>query len=64
MKKILMIEAFENESNVGDADGEYYRSIGKWEYLGDVGSAGGVYCCSVLRVVTFMQLHNFRCPDY
>jgi thousand and one amino acid protein kinase len=32
MKKILMIEAFENESNVGDADGEYYRSIGEWEY--------------------------------
>jgi len=23
MKKILMIEAFENESTVGDADGEY-----------------------------------------
>lgn len=34
MKKILMIEAFENESNVGDADGEYCRSIGKWNYGG------------------------------
>lgn len=32
--------------------------------VGDVGSADGVYCCSVLRVVRFMQLHNFKCPDY
>jgi hypothetical protein len=29
-----MIEAFENESNVGDADGEYNRSIGKWAPCG------------------------------
>jgi hypothetical protein len=64
MKKILMIEAFENESNVGDADGEYYRSIRKGSIVGDVGSADGVYCCSVLRVLRFMQLLNFRCPDY
>jgi hypothetical protein len=30
----------------------------------DVGSADGVYCCSVLIVVRLMRLHNFRCPDY
>jgi hypothetical protein len=47
MKKILMIEAFENESNVGDADGEYYENV----VVGDVGSADGVYCCLVLVVV-------------
>lgn len=34
MKKILMIEAFENESNVGDADGEYCGSIGEWKCCG------------------------------
>lgn len=32
--------------------------------VGDVGNVDGVHCCSVLRVVRLMQLHNFRCYDY